>query len=515
MRRSELKILDYLNLKEKIQSIKDSGKKIIHCHGVFDLLHPGHITHLQQAKAMGDVLVVSITSARYVNKGPDRPYFNDETRLNTVAALEMVDYVVLSDYPTAIEVISAVKPDYYVKGMEYSDINNDVTGEIKNEIDEVEKYGGQVRYTEGQVFSSTKLLNNNFSEYSEETRSYLKEYSKIHSFESIRKMIEDFRELKVLVIGDIIIDEYVFCEVRGLMSKDRAYSALYQKEEQYFGGSLAVANHISSFCDNVTVMSIIGDELELNSKILNSLSHRMNFNLISDVHFKTPVKRRYIEKHGIRNEYNKLFSMNSLMLDEEVMNYDRRCFYEDLGKIVEDFDLVVITDYGHGLLDEIAITIIEDKARFLAVNAQTNSTNFGTNLITRYKRADTFSLDQRELELAFSTHSKAYEIMMPQLMKSLNGKQAWLTLGAQGALGISEEMEMVKAPALTLAVKDTIGAGDAFYAISSLCAVQGFPIEIGSLLGNMAGAMAANVIGNSTEVDKIKYLKYLKTIMNC
>lgn len=508
------KILEYSQLKKELDTLRKKGKKIVHCHGVFDLLHPGHIEHFRQAKKLGDLLVVSITTARYVNKGPHRPYFNDETRADTVAALEMVDYVVLSDYSTAIEVISTIKPDYYVKGIEYSNINNDVTGEIKNEIDEVEKYGGQVRYTEGQVFSSTKLINNNFGSYTDATKCYLENISKQYSFESVRDMIEVFKDLKVLVVGDVIIDEYVYCDVKGLMSKDRAYSALYKREEKYLGGVLAVANHISSFVDNVTVLSIIGDETKLHSKILNDLSNRIHFNLITDSNFKTPVKRRYIEKHGMRDEYNKLFSMNFLMDDDEIKRYDRKLFHANLEECIESYDIVIVTDYGHGIMDKKAIEIVEKRAKYLAVNAQTNSTNYGINLITRYNRADTFTLDQREIGLAFSTNSKNYNDLMIELRERLCGKNAWLTLGSEGCIGVNELKKIDKAPALTLEVKDTIGAGDAFYALASLCAATKLPMEIGSLLGNMAGAIAANVIGNSKGIDKVSYLKYLKTILN-
>lgn len=514
MRNLEFKTLDYSDLKEKIKSLRACGKVVIHCHGVFDLLHPGHIMHLQQAKAMGDILIVSLTTAKYVNKGPNRPYFNDETRLNTIAALEMVDYVVLSDFPTAIEVIKAIKPNYYVKGMEYSNIENDVTGEIKNEIDEVEKYGGQVSFTEGQVFSSTKLINNNFSSYTVETKCYLEVLSKKYSFNAVRDMLESFKDLKVLVVGDVIIDEYVFCDVKGLMSKDRAYSALYKREEEYLGGVLAVANHIASFTDNVTVLSIIGDEPKLHSQILNDLSNKMHFNFVTDSNFKTPLKRRYIEKHGIRDEYEKLFSMNFIMNDDEIRGYDRKYFYANLEECIESFDMVVVTDYGHGIMDKRAIEIVEKMAKYLAVNAQTNSTNYGTNLLTRYKRADTFTLDQRELGLVFNTNANNYNELMLILREQLNGKNAWLTLGSEGAIGINEQNVIDKAPALTLEVKDTIGAGDAFYAISSLCAARELPLEIGSLLGNMAGAIASNVIGNSRQIDKVNFLKYLKTILN-
>ena len=141
------KIIDKKEFAKLRQGFRDEGKKVVLCHGVFDLLHYGHIEHLQEAKAQGDILVVSVTAAKYVNKGPGRPYFNDQQRMAFLASLEIVDYVLLSEAVTVHEIVKAVQPDIYVKGQEYAAAENDVTGNIGPEQEIVERYGGRIYFT--------------------------------------------------------------------------------------------------------------------------------------------------------------------------------------------------------------------------------------------------------------------------------------------------------------------------------------------------------------------------------
>ena len=154
------KIKSLEDLEKILEKNKINEKKIIHCHGVFDLLHPGHIRHFKEAKSKGDVLVVSITSDRYVNKGPNRPIFNQQLRAESIAALSFVDFVSINDAPDVISAIKFIKPDYYIKGKEYENASKDITGKIEKEADEVKKYGGKVHFTDGIVFSSSSLINN-------------------------------------------------------------------------------------------------------------------------------------------------------------------------------------------------------------------------------------------------------------------------------------------------------------------------------------------------------------------
>lgn len=156
-----MKIIDLDEVARRIEGLRAQGKKIVHCHGCFDLMHPGHIKHFQAAKKMGDLLVVTITPDKYVDKGPDRPVFPQDLRAESIAALECVDYVAINRWPTAEETLRLVKPDYYVKGQEFETLE-DKTGKIQKEFQTVQEIGAEIRFTDEIVFSSTTLLNKYF-----------------------------------------------------------------------------------------------------------------------------------------------------------------------------------------------------------------------------------------------------------------------------------------------------------------------------------------------------------------
>lgn len=156
-----MKILKLPELAARLAGLKRQGKKIVHCHGCFDLMHPGHIKHLQAAKKMGDLLVVTITPDKYVDKGPGRPAFNQELRAESLAALECVDFVAINDWPTAEETLRLLRPHYYVKGQEFESLE-DKTGKVQREYEVLQEVGAEMRVTHEIVFSSTQLLNQYF-----------------------------------------------------------------------------------------------------------------------------------------------------------------------------------------------------------------------------------------------------------------------------------------------------------------------------------------------------------------
>ena len=127
------KIISFDQIPAIVSKEKECGNKIVQCHGTFDLIHPGHIIHFEESKGMGDTLIVTITGEKFVNKGP-KPYFNDELRLKSLAALESVDYVAVIPYPAAVEAIEAVRPHIYCKGKEYENMMDDVTGNMADDV---------------------------------------------------------------------------------------------------------------------------------------------------------------------------------------------------------------------------------------------------------------------------------------------------------------------------------------------------------------------------------------------
>ncbi|MDD6056899.1 MAG: PfkB family carbohydrate kinase [Clostridiales bacterium] len=496
----------------KIQTLKEQGKKIVLCHGVFDLVHPGHLIHFQEAKAMGDVLVVSVTAAKYVRKGPGRPYFDDEMRLKFLSAIECIDFVILSECDTVDDIIALIEPNLYVKGEEYKRPQDDITGKIGEEIALVRSHGGEIAYTGGQVFSSTRLINHALPALPEDVKEFMLSFKQRYSMEDIKALVEAMRTKKVLVVGDAIIDEYIYCRVQGLMSKDMGYSTRYQSMERYLGGSMAIARHLASFSENVTLMSVVGTEGEVHSRILDELSGNMRVDMIYSDVFPTIIKQRYVSLNEKREELEKIFAINNLPTPMCVDEGTLTKLKKKLKGKISQYDVVILCDFGHGLIDHELMELLQTEASFLALNCQTNSSNYGRNLITKYRRADVFTLDQKELGLAFTDYHQEESELLLKLAKRFDS-HGWLTRGAGGATSVEND-ELRTCPAFTLKVKDTIGAGDAFFSLASLAVASGAPMEVGMFMGNIAGALAANIVGNKEAIEKVNVLKYASTLLN-
>ena len=156
-----MKIIELEELENILRDLRSKGKEIVLCHGCFDLMHPGHIKYFQAAKEMGDILIVTVTSDAYVDKGPGRPVFDQGLRVESIAALECVDYVAINKWPTAEETLKLLRPDIYVKGQEFENMD-DKTGKLQKECKLAKEIGVEIKFTHEIVFSSSKLLNQYF-----------------------------------------------------------------------------------------------------------------------------------------------------------------------------------------------------------------------------------------------------------------------------------------------------------------------------------------------------------------
>lgn len=499
---------------EQFREIKQRfrGKKTGLCHGVFDLVHPGHLAHFKEAKSVCDILVVSLTAAKYVRKGPDRPYFDDEMRLEFLESIECVDFVMLSNDFTPDDVIECVRPDFYFKGEEYSVSENDVTGMIDKEVGLVREYGGDVYYTTGETFSSTKLINKGLCALPEKVLDFSDRFIRHYSIESVKTYSDRAKNLKVLVIGDVIIDRYTYCAVQGLMSKDMGYSVRFQEEEEFLGGSVAIARQLAAFSDHVTLCSVIGTQQELYDRFRQELGGLMTLELVRSPAYSTIVKHRYLEKDKKRDDLRKIFAINNIPESVRMENQTEQGFQNKIRELIGGFDVVFLCDYGHGLISEETIKIIQDQAAFLVLNCQTNSTNYGMNLITKYTKADLFTLDQKELKLAYPYCDMDEKEALARLGEHL-GCSGWLTRGSSGAYAL-EGQKIMECPAFVLKVIDTIGAGDAFFSIAGLFSAAGASVELGMFMGNIAGALACNIVGNERSIEKPDILKYASTLLN-
>jgi cytidyltransferase-like protein len=506
------KYTEFNNLSKVVAKEKSCGRRVVHCHGTFDLIHPGHIVHFEEAKQLGDVLVITITGEEYVNKGPGRPHFNDELRIRTLQSLQCVDYISVVPFPAAVEAIKAVRGDVYCKGKEYENPKVDSTGNIHDDIKAVEEVGGEIAYVGSVVFSSSKLLNNHFEHRSENTRNLIKKVTADFNINSITRIIESFSSLKVLVLGDLIIDKYSTVAVQGLTSKNRILSSRFIEENSQPGGALAIFRHIREFTPNVKFFSLSGSESWLENFLCNYLSK--NENLVhTESCFTTIIKHRYVEPLATGKEISKLFSINHINSDQPSSSIQSK-ISSKLKGIIKDFDLVLVADFGHGLMSDKIRNLVQEESTFMALNCQTNSNNYGFNVINRkYDRADSFSLDQTEMSLACEKKKFNASSELKRLVQKFSAKYGWLTRGGSETIGISIDEQPCICDSLEKIVTDTVGAGDAFCSIASLAAVKNLPLELSTLMGQISGAIGVRIVGNSEPVRKIKFLKSLEAIL--
>jgi rfaE bifunctional protein nucleotidyltransferase chain/domain len=505
------KILPFSNAAAVLRKLRRQGSKLVQCHGTFDLLHPGHVIHFEEAKKLGTVLVVTITAAPHVNKGPGRPFFNDGLRAKALAALEVVDYVVVISHPTAVEAIELVRPHIYCKGLEYQDTTNDVTGNIQDDVATVERLGGKVCYVGSVVFSSTKLLNNHFDGHDPKVKDFCRSLSRSFCPAAFRKAVDSFSGLRVLVVGEMIFDRYSTVDVQGLTSKNKILSARHLGEETYLGGALAVTRHLREFTPHVRLATVTGTESWV-KKVLRPHRKAMAGHL-GTRGAVTIVKQRFIEPKSDGKELSKLFSVNFINSDPLDAETEKK-FLGRLRHLVSWADVVLVMDFGHGLLTSPVRKFLESKAKFLAVNCQTNSNNYGFNVINRrYHRADSFSLDQTEITLAVGRRRFDAEKELGNLSRHLGSRYGWLTRGGHETIGITPR-SACHCAAFEKTVVDTVGAGDAFCALATLAAARALPLEVATFIGQLAGAQAVQVPGNAQPVLKAKLLKSGMGLLN-
>lgn len=487
------KILDFESAVSRAKELKKQGLKVVLCHGVFDLLHIGHLRYLRRAREFGDVLMVTVTPDQYVNKGPGRPVFTGHLRAEALASLDCVDYVALNLWPTAVETITALRPDFYVKGAEYKNIHDDLTGNMAREAAAAEAAGSALAFVEDIVFSSSSLINQHLSIYPRELAQYLNLLRQRYDLEEVLRMIDSLSGLKVLVVGDAIIDQYAYCTPLGLSSKDPTMALRQINQEVFPGGAMAVAGHAAGLSGEVTLFSIFGEDCPYEDLVRRTLP--ANVRLIAHrAPGPTVRKLRYVDSYSMAK------MLEIYHLSEEAVPADiEQAMCRQLSEIIGDYDVVLAPDYGHGLITGGMIEIL-CRAPFLAVNTQANAANRGYHTIWRYPRADFISLARHELALAFQDRKAPVQDLMKILWDRLRPRTLVATCGSDGLEAMNTD-EYIQTPALAIRTVDRVGAGDALFVAMALAAYRGCPLEMMGLIGNLAGARLVEAVGNNVSIN--------------
>ncbi|MFH1767540.1 MAG: PfkB family carbohydrate kinase [Candidatus Omnitrophota bacterium] len=502
------KILLLDDLGDKIKKLKKEGKTIVQSHGIFDLIHPGIIQHLNSAKKQGDILVVTVIKDKDVRRGPGRPVFPENMRAENVASLSQVDYVSMVDDAIPFECVKTVQPDVFAKGEAYKERDRLVHKKIFEEEKEFFFGRSKIHETRGFSFSSSQIINKFLDIYPGETKSFLKNFAAKYSFTDISRRLERLGELKVLLIGEGIIDEYHYCESMGKSAKAHLVVSKYITHEVFAGGAFAIANHIAGLCEKVHLLSLLGTDDSKEEFILGTLKP----NIIPKFFYRddgpTIVKKRYL------NQYlnQKLFEVNYLN-DNYISENCERDVVSYLETVMPQYDLILISDFGHGFITRKMIEIVGKTSKKVAVNTQTNSANAGFNMITKYRNPYYVCLDETELRRAAQDRFADIEIVAKEISESINADYIITTLGKKGSIGVDKNNNVNRTPIFSSRVVDTVGAGDAFFAFTAPCIAQGFPLDMVSFIGNAVGALAVQIVCNKRSVEKHELLEFIHVLL--
>jgi bifunctional ADP-heptose synthase (sugar kinase/adenylyltransferase) len=313
----------------------------------------------------------------------------------------------------------------------------------------------------------------------------------------------------VLLVGDTIIDEYVYVQPMSKSPKENMIATLYRDRETFAGGVVAAANSVAAFCKQVDVLTCLGETSSFSSLVNESLKPNVRVESVMRPGKPTTRKTRFVDQGYMRKLFE-VYEMDDAPLDADEAGKLTRLIAERAA----EYDLVIATDFGHGMITGPVIEALVSHAKFLAVNTQTNSANLGYNLITRYPRADYVCIDAPEARLALADKfTDIAVIASDRLPKRMRCDRLVVTQGRLGCVAYDAAAGAHRIPAFTNMVVDTVGAGDAFLAISSPLVAAGVPMDEVAFIGNAAGAIKVGIVGHRRSIEKAPLVKFLTAIL--
>jgi rfaE bifunctional protein kinase chain/domain len=498
------KILDINGLK-KLRK-KFITKKIVLCHGVFDLLHIGHINYFKSSKKYGNILVVSVTNDNFVNKGPGRPAFSIANRLKFLQEIESIDFIYSSNDSTSEKVIKNLKPNFYCKGNDYSGLHSKDDKNLKKEITALHAIKGKFKIINEIQFSSSKFINDNsLQNFDQECKNYINLIRKKYSLNQIMQSIDKIKGNNVLIIGETIIDRYITTDTIGKSGKEPMLVVKPKKEIKFLGGTGYIANLCSTLAKNVKIISFLGTEKTEKKFVLKNLNKNIKHNFLLKNNSPTISKLRYLDDYK-KTKIIGVYDLN----DSEISKKEESTFYKELKKNIKKNDLIIVADYGHGIFTEKIRNLILEKGNKVFLNTQINSFNRGYHTVYKYKKINTLIINEGELRFEVRDKHSSVVNLARALSKKINVENIIVTRGIQGSILINRKKKAtIHCPAFSKNNIDTIGAGDTFFAICSLFLKSKIDSNLSMLIASIAASFLIDQQGKKIFFNKKILKKYL------
>lgn len=465
-------------------------RKVIMCHGTFDVVHPGHIRHLLYAKSKADYLVASLTADAHIAKANFRPYVPEDLRAINLAALEVVDFVVIDQNATPIENIAKIQPDYFAKGFEYS--SNGVHPKTQEEIDALASYGGELLFTPGDiVYSSSHLLDLAPPNLSIEKLMLLMQDEGI-GFSDLFETIDKLVGTRVHLVGDTIVDSQTKCSMIGGMTKTPTMSVRFEEKEDFVGGAGIVAKHLAAAGAEVCFSTVLGDDDYKNFVLDDIRAAGVECKAIID------PTRPTTNKNAIVAEGYRLLKVDTLD-NRSVSERIRQTLQHQIRETATD--IVVFSDFRHGIFNRDTIPNLIESIPDDVVRIADSQVASRWGNILEFHGFDLITPNEREARFALGDQDSVVRPLATELHRRAGCSTLILKLGNRGILVYRSRPEgdprtVAAIDSFADNIVDAVGAGDALLAYSALALKATGNDIISAILGNIAAGIACEFDGN-------------------
>jgi rfaE bifunctional protein kinase chain/domain/rfaE bifunctional protein nucleotidyltransferase chain/domain len=493
---ADRKLLSLQQLLELRERATGAGRSVVHCHGCFDIVHPGHIHHLQFARSLGDLLVVSVSTDTNVNKGVARPLIPDDLRAKSLAALECVDAVYLNPDPTAVDLLEQLKPDFYVKGREYE---KNFDPRFAAERAAVTRNGGRVVFSSNDIVYSSTALIGGMSRTDPFKDEKLRRFCQRFDLNSrnLQQLLHGYRDQRVIVIGDYILDRYHFCDATGVAGEGPMMALRTIDTKDFDGGGAIIAQHLAALGAAPTLITSLADD---------EASHQVEMRLrgagVNVVAARN--RQRVVEKNRYLVDESKLFKVDhgtASPLDSE----QEEALAEQIIAACDNAACIIFADFGYGLITGgllgRVLAPLREKVAILTADVSGRQSN-----LKRFQGVDLLCPTEREVRETLHDFSSGLGAVVANLLGLCKARHAIITLGKQGLVtfdapnvvsgAADQRLRSEYIPALATHSADPLGAGDALLAVASLTLAVGGSLQAAALLGSLAAAIEVQSIGN-------------------
>ena len=462
--------------------------KTVLVSGSFNVLHPGHLRLLRFAKECGSRLIVAVYSDRIA---ANAAHVHEHLRLEGVQSISWVDDAFLVDEPI-IETIARLRPDIVVKGKEHE-------LRFNPELAVLEEYGGQLLFSSGEaVFSSLDLIRKEFKELDVRSISLPSEYLIRHNIESSRlvDVLLKFSQLKVCVVGDLIIDEYITCQPLGMSQEDPTIVVTPVDVVRFIGGAGIVASHAAGLGANIEYVSVTGKDSVRDFALAELTLMGVNARLLIDDSRPTTLKQRY------RCNGKSMLRVSHLHQGAISLALQKQMLVE-IEQAMDGANLLVFSDFNYGCLPQPLVAQIISMAQsngvMLAADSQSSSQ---VGDISRFKGMNLITPTEREARISTRNREDGLVILAEQLRQQASAHNILLKLGEEGLLihagnGKADDWLTDRVDALNSVPKDVAGAGDSLLITSAMTLASGGCIWEAACLGSLAAAVQVGRVGNT------------------